>query len=150
MEKLSPSTTNRNLKAVKTLPFLQAKQPLTDRDITNNVRIDSLLSVTDCNRVYHGKHLVSPNRHVAIFKIIFSWVIPGGISRKTMPSSTESPIDLQLTTCWKNSGSVKNLLNKRLCTTTSTPTDVFQTNVTPLPFQRKTIPWSKENQDPWL
>ena len=78
VEKLPPVTTNRNLEVVKTLPFLQDKQPLADSDITNNVRIDVILSVTDCNRVYRGEHLVSLDRHMAVFKTIFGWMIQGG------------------------------------------------------------------------
>ena len=78
VEKLPPVTTNRNLEAVKTPPFLQDKQPLADPDFTNNVRIDIVLSVTDCNRVYSGEHLVSPDGHMAVLKTIFGWVIQGG------------------------------------------------------------------------
>jgi len=75
VDKLPAATTDRRLDVITSLPFLLDKALLADPDQKNNIRIDILLIVTDCNRVYRGEHLVSPGGHTAALKTIFGWVI---------------------------------------------------------------------------
>jgi len=50
--------------------FLLNKTLLADLNLKNNISMNILLLVKNCNSVYRGEHIVSPDRYTAALKTI--------------------------------------------------------------------------------